>query len=142
MIVGRTGRYKIFPIAGTAVMALGFLLLSQMDAGTSTLVQSLYLLVLGAGIGLSMQVLVLVVQNTVDFTDLGVATSGVTFFRTIGSSFGAAIFGSMFANFLDDRLPAAMAAAAPRRTRRPHRRRCTACRPTSPPRSSPPMRTR
>ncbi len=109
VIVGRTGRYKIFPIAGTAVMALGFLLLSQMDAGTSTLVQSLYLLVLGAGIGLSMQVLVLVVQNTVDFTDLGVATSGVTFFRTIGSSFGAAIFGSMFANFLDARLPAAMA---------------------------------
>jgi EmrB/QacA subfamily drug resistance transporter len=109
VIVGRTGRYKIFPIAGTAIMALGFVLLSQMDAGTSTLVQSLYLLVLGTGIGLSMQVLVLVVQNTVDFTDLGVATSGVTFFRTIGSSFGAAIFGSMFSNFLDDRLPAAMA---------------------------------
>ncbi|ULP39591.2 DHA2 family efflux MFS transporter permease subunit [Mycolicibacterium rufum] len=111
VIVGRTGRYKIFPIAGTAIMALGFVLLSRMDADTSTLVQSLYLLVLGAGIGLSMQVLVLVVQNTVDFTDLGVATSGVTFFRTIGSSFGAAIFGSMFANFLDNRLPAAMASS-------------------------------
>ncbi|KUI35580.1 MDR family MFS transporter [Mycobacterium sp. GA-2829] len=109
VIVGRTGRYKIFPIAGTAIMALGFVLLSQMGPGTSTLVQSLDLLVLGAGIGLSMQVLVLVVQNTVDFTDLGVATSGVTFFRTIGSSFGAAIFGSLFANFLDDRLPEAMA---------------------------------
>lgn len=109
VIVGRTGRYKIFPIAGTAIMALGFVLLSQMGPGTSTLVQSLDLLVLGAGIGLSMQVLVLVVQNTVDFTDLGVATSGVTFFRTIGSSFGAAIFGSLFANFLDDRLPGAMA---------------------------------
>ncbi|MGH3581156.1 MAG: MDR family MFS transporter [Mycobacterium sp.] len=112
VIVGRTGRYKIFPIAGTAIMALGFVLLSRMDADTSTLVQSLYLLVLGTGIGLSMQVLVLVVQNTVDFTDLGVATSGVTFFRTIGSSFGAAIFGSMFSNFLDDRLPAAMAGGA------------------------------
>lgn len=111
VIVGRTGRYKIFPIAGTAIMALGFVLLSRMDADTSTLVESLYLLVLGAGIGLSMQVLVLVVQNTVDFTDLGVATSGVTFFRTIGSSFGAAIFGSLFANFLDDRLPAAMASS-------------------------------
>ncbi|TRW88505.1 MFS transporter [Mycolicibacterium sp. 018/SC-01/001] len=109
VIVGRTGRYKIFPIAGTAIMALGFVLLSRMDADTSILLESLYLLVLGAGIGLSMQVLVLVVQNTVDFTDLGVATSGVTFFRTIGSSFGAAIFGSLFANFLDDRLPAAMA---------------------------------
>lgn len=111
VIVGRTGRYKIFPIAGTAVMAIGFVLLSQMDPGTSTLVQSLDLLVLGAGIGLSMQVLVLVVQNTVDFNDLGVATSGVTFFRTIGSSFGAAIFGSLFANFLDDRLPGAMASS-------------------------------
>jgi EmrB/QacA subfamily drug resistance transporter len=109
VIVGRTGRYKIFPIAGTAVMAVGFLLLSTMGPHTSMLLQSLYLLVLGAGIGLSMQVLVLVVQNTVDFADLGVATSGVTFFRTIGSSFGAAIFGSLFANFLDDRLPAAMA---------------------------------
>jgi EmrB/QacA subfamily drug resistance transporter len=109
VIVGRTGRYKIFPIAGTAVMAVGFVLLSRMEPDTSTLLQSLYLLVLGAGIGLTMQVLVLVVQNTVDFTDLGVATSGVTFFRTIGSSFGAAVFGSMFANFLDVRLPAAMA---------------------------------
>lgn len=90
-------------------MAIGFVLLSRMDADTSTLTQSLYLLVLGSGIGLSMQVLILVVQNTVDFTDLGVATSGVTFFRAIGSSFGAAIFGSLFANFLGDRLPAAMA---------------------------------
>ena len=111
VIVGRTGRYKIFPIAGTAIMAVGFILLSLMDAHTSTLVQSLDLLVLGAGIGLSMQVLILTVQNTVDFTDLGVATSGVTFFRTIGSSFGAAIFGSLFSNFLADRLPPALAAS-------------------------------
>jgi len=114
VIVGRTGRYKIFPIAGTAVMAAGFVLLSRMDADTPTWLQSLYLLVLGAGIGLSMQVLILIVQNTVDFTDLGVATSGVTFFRTIGSSFGAAIFGSMFTNFLSDRLAAAIAASGVR----------------------------
>jgi EmrB/QacA subfamily drug resistance transporter len=111
VIVGRTGRYKLFPVVGTAVMALGFVLLSRMDGDTPAALQSLYLLVLGAGIGLSMQVLVLVVQNTVDFTDLGVATSGVTFFRTIGSSFGAAIFGSLFTNFLNGRLPAAMAAS-------------------------------
>ncbi|NOP96212.1 DHA2 family efflux MFS transporter permease subunit [Mycolicibacterium fortuitum] len=109
VLVGRTGKYRIYPIAGTAIMAIGFVLLSRMDADTSTLTQSLYLLVLGSGIGLSMQVLILVVQNTVDFTDLGVATSGVTFFRAIGSSFGAAIFGSLFANFLGDRLPSAMA---------------------------------
>ena len=77
-------------------MALAFLLMSRMDPSTSALVQSLYLVILGAGIGLSMQVLVLIVQNTSNFEDLGVATSGVTFFRTIGSSFGAAIFGSLF----------------------------------------------
>src|SRR6195952_2520761 len=111
VIVGRTGKYKIFPVAGTAVMAVGFLLLSQMGPDTSTLVQSLYLVVLGAGIGMCMQVLVLIVQNTVDFTDLGVATSGVTFFRTIGSSFGAAVFGSLFNNFLHTRLAGALAAS-------------------------------
>ena len=95
-LVGRTGRYKIFPVTGTALMALAFLLMSRMDPVTSALVQSIYLVILGAGIGLSMQVLVLIVQNTSNFEDLGVATSGVTFFRTIGSSFGAAIFGSLF----------------------------------------------
>ncbi|AEV75364.1 drug resistance transporter, EmrB/QacA subfamily [Mycolicibacterium rhodesiae NBB3] len=110
-IVGRTGRYKVFPVAGTAAMALGFLLLSQMGAATPLWQQSMNLFVLGAGIGLCMQVLILVVQNTSSFSDLGVATSGVTFFRTIGSSFGAAIFGSLFANFLTSRIPGALAAS-------------------------------
>ncbi|MCV7132378.1 MFS transporter, partial [Mycobacterium hodleri] len=109
VIVGRTGKYKIFPVLGTAVMAVGFVLLSTMGPDTSTLEQSLYLVVLGAGIGMCMQVLVLIVQNTVDFADLGVATSGVTFFRTIGSSFGAAVFGSLFNNFLKDPLADAVA---------------------------------
>ena len=90
-------------------MAVGFVLLSRMGPDTSTFVQSLYLVVLGAGIGMCMQVLVLIVQNTVDFSDLGVATSGVTFFRTIGSSFGAAVFGSLFNNFLHSRLADALA---------------------------------
>ena len=89
----------------------GFVLLSRMDAATPMLLQSLYLFVLGTGIGMCMQVLILIVQNTVDFEDLGVATSGVTFFRTIGSSFGAAIFGSLFTNFLDDRIGPALAAS-------------------------------
>jgi EmrB/QacA subfamily drug resistance transporter len=109
-LVGRTGRYKIFPVTGTALMAFAFLLMSRMDPGTSALVQSINLVILGAGIGLSMQVLVLIVQNTSNFEDLGVATSGVTFFRTIGSSFGAAIFGSLFSNFLGHRLGPALAA--------------------------------
>lgn len=114
VIVGRTGRYKFFPVAGTAVMAVAFLLMSRMDPSTSALVQSLFLVILGAGIGMCMQTLVLIVQNTVGFDDLGVATSGVTFFRTIGSSFGAAIFGSLFTNFLHSRIgPALVASRAP-----------------------------
>jgi EmrB/QacA subfamily drug resistance transporter len=111
VIVGRTGRYKFFPVAGTAVMAVAFFLMSRMDPSTSALVQSLFLVILGAGIGMCMQTLVLIVQNTVDFDDLGVATSGVTFFRTIGSSFGAAIFGSLFTNFLHSRIGPAMVAS-------------------------------
>ncbi len=111
VLVGRTGRYKFFPVAGTAVMAVAFLLLSRMNPSTSALLQSLYLFILGAGIGLCMQVLVLIVQNTSSFEDLGVATSGVTFFRTIGSSFGAAIFGSLFTNFLRARIGSAIAAS-------------------------------
>ncbi len=111
MLVSRTGRYKVFPVVGTAVMVLGFVLLSQMEASTPVLQQSLYLFVLGTGIGMCMQVLVLIVQSTANFSDLGVATSGVTFFRTIGSSFGAAIFGSLFANFLESRVSAALSSA-------------------------------
>jgi EmrB/QacA subfamily drug resistance transporter len=114
IIVGRTGRYKIFPVLGTAVMVVGFVLLSRMDAATPTWLQSIYLFILGTGIGLCMQVLILIVQNTSSFEDLGVATSGVTFFRTIGSSFGAAIFGSLFTNFLAHRIgPALIAGHAP-----------------------------
>jgi EmrB/QacA subfamily drug resistance transporter len=114
VLVGRTGRYKAFPVAGTAVMAVAFLLMSRMNPSTSALLQSLYLFILGAGIGLCMQVLILIVQSTASFEDLGVATSGVTFFRTIGSSFGAAIFGSLFTNFLRGRIgPAIAASGAP-----------------------------
>jgi len=109
--VGRTGRYKIFPVAGSLIMALGLFLLSHIDADTSAWLFSLYLLVLGAGIGLCMQILTLIVQNTADFRDLGVATSGVTFFRTLGSSFGAAIFGTVYANRLGGRLMEALVQA-------------------------------
>ena len=108
MMVGRTGRYKIFPLAGTALMAVGFLLLARMDESTPWLEQSFYLVILGAGIGFSMQVLILIVQNTACFEDLGIATSGVTFFRLVGGAFGAAIFGALFAIFLDRRIGAAL----------------------------------
>lgn len=108
-IVGKTGRYKVFPVIGTLVMTLGLFLLSRMEVGTSGWTSATYLFVLGLGIGLSMQVLTIIVQGSVSYDELGVATSGVTFFRTMGSAFGSAIFGTLYANFLEDRLPAAIA---------------------------------
>ncbi len=108
-IVTRTGRYRVFPIAGSVVMALGIWWLSRLDQFSTTLETSAAMLVLGVGIGLSMQVLTIIVQNTVEYRDLGVATSGVTFFRTMGSSFGAAVFGSIYANELAPRLAKAVA---------------------------------
>ncbi len=97
-VVGRTGRYRYFPIVGMAVMALGLALMSTMGRETSVWLESLYMLILGAGLGLSMQVLTIVVQNTVPYADLGTATSGVTFFRTLGSAFGTAVFGTLYNN--------------------------------------------
>jgi EmrB/QacA subfamily drug resistance transporter len=110
-IVGKTGRYRIFPMAGTATMAVGLYLLSRLDAHTPYWYMAVSMLVLGIGIGLCMQVLTIVVQSTVAYHDLGVATSGVTFMRTLGSSFGAAVCGTVFSNVLADRLPPALAAS-------------------------------
>ena len=108
-IVGRTGRYKIFPVVGFAVMAVGLYLLSRLSPETGFWVTSGSMFVLGIGIGLSMQVLTIIVQNTAQYSDLGVATSAVTFFRTLGSSFGTAVFGAIYSNGLSSRLPAALA---------------------------------
>ncbi|MGW7405658.1 DHA2 family efflux MFS transporter permease subunit [Streptomyces sp. NPDC054833] len=106
-IVSRTGRWKVFPIAGTGVTTLGLLLLHQLDQNSSTAEMSTYFFVFGFGLGLVMQVLVLIVQNAVSYEDLGVATSGATFFRSIGASFGVAIFGTIFASRLGEQLAAA-----------------------------------
>ncbi len=103
-LVSRWGRYKIFPVIGTAVLTLGLYLLSRLSVTTGTLPSSLYMLVLGAGIGASMQVLVLAVQNSVQYADLGTATAGTTFFRSIGGSFGTAVFGAVFTNVLPHNL--------------------------------------
>jgi EmrB/QacA subfamily drug resistance transporter len=100
MVISKTGRYRVFPIAGTALIAVGLLLLSRMGIGTSLIVAALYMFVLGVGLGCVMQVLVLIAQNAVPYSELGVATSGATFFRSIGGSFGAAIFGAIFSNVL------------------------------------------
>ncbi|MCL7430432.1 DHA2 family efflux MFS transporter permease subunit [Streptomyces sp. YS415] len=110
-IVSRTGRWKVFPIAGTGVTALGLLLLHQLHVDSSTAVMSTSFFVFGLGLGLVMQVLVLIVQNAVAYEDLGVATSGATFFRSIGASFGVAIFGTVFASRLDDKLADAFRSA-------------------------------
>ncbi len=109
-IVSRTGRYKAFPILGTAVMVVGLYLLSLMDSGTTTLQASSYMFVLGLGLGLVMQILVVAVQNSVDYSDLGVATSGATLFRSIGGSIGTALLGAVFATQLATNLSAAFSA--------------------------------
>ncbi|MFI9326130.1 DHA2 family efflux MFS transporter permease subunit [Kitasatospora sp. NPDC052868] len=108
-IVARTGHYRVFPIAGTAVTTVGLLLLSRLDEHSSTFEMSCYFLVFGLGLGLVMQVLVLIVQNSVGYQDLGVATAGATFFRSIGASFGVSIFGTVFASGLNSRLSEALA---------------------------------
>jgi EmrB/QacA subfamily drug resistance transporter len=99
--ITKTGRYRMFPIAGTGVMTIGLFLLSRFDAHTSRLTQSLFMAVVGLGIGLVLQVLVLAVQNSVAASDLGTATSANTFFRSMGGAFGVAIFGSIFNNRLE-----------------------------------------
>ncbi|MFC8877423.1 MDR family MFS transporter [Streptomyces ardesiacus] len=110
-VVSKTGRYRLFPIAGTLVMGAGLYLMSLMGPATGAGLESLYMFVLGTGIGLSMQVLTIAVQNTVEYSDLGTATSGVTFFRTLGSSFGTAVFGTIYANALGPHLRDGVGAA-------------------------------
>jgi MFS family permease len=109
-LISKTGRYRVFPIIGTAVAALGMILLSRLAVSTPIWVAVLYMLVLGLGLGLVMQVLVLAAQNAVPYKLLGVATSGSTLFRQIGGAIGVSIFGAIFANRLAtelaDRLPA------------------------------------
>jgi predicted MFS family arabinose efflux permease len=98
--ISRIGRYKMFPIAGTATLVVGMYLLSRLGVGTAPWLASVYMLIVGVGIGLVMQVLVLVVQNDARPDEIGVATSTATFFRSVGGSFGVAIFGAIFASRL------------------------------------------
>jgi EmrB/QacA subfamily drug resistance transporter len=106
--ITRTGKYKIYPVIGTFVMVVGLYLLSRMDASTTRLAASGSMFVLGLGLGMVMQVLVLAVQNAVDYSDLGVATSGATLFRSIGGSVGTAILGSIFSSRLASELVAGL----------------------------------
>jgi hypothetical protein len=111
-IISRAGRYKVWPVTGMAVAAAGMFLLSLMDAGTTRLESSLFMLVLGIGIGMVMQVLVLAVQNAVPYADLGVATAAATFFRSMGGSFGVAVFGAILNTRMAEELPRLVAALA------------------------------
>ncbi|MGW0911062.1 MDR family MFS transporter [Streptomyces sp. NPDC002784] len=111
-VVSKTGRYRIFPIIGSLVMGVGLYLMSLMGPSTGAWLESLYMFVLGTGIGLCMQVLTIAVQNTVEYADLGTATSGVTFFRTLGSSFGTAVFGTIYTNSLTPHLREGVEAAS------------------------------
>ena len=108
-LISKTGRYKVFPVAGTAVMSVGLFLLSRLTVDTGTVYSSFAMFVLGLGLGGVMQVLVIAVQNAVGYEDLGTATSSATFFRSIGGSFGVAVFGAIFANRLGVNLESRLA---------------------------------
>ncbi|WP_241842239.1 MDR family MFS transporter [Pseudofrankia sp. BMG5.36] len=103
-LISAFGRYKVFPIIGTGLMTVGVALFSLLTPDVSTLRLSLSMFVFGVGMGMVMPVLTLSVQNAVDPRDLGAATSGATFFRSIGGSFGTAVFGTIFANVLAGKL--------------------------------------
>ena len=107
-LITKWGRYKIFPVIGTALMTLGLFLLSRLGIHTNFWIVSLYLFILGVGIGGSLQVLIIAVQNAVDYKDLGAATSGATFFRSIGGSFGTSVFGAIFSGVLAGDIAAAL----------------------------------
>jgi EmrB/QacA subfamily drug resistance transporter len=113
-LISRTGRYKRYPVAGMLVMTGGLFLLSRMDAGTTSTQALTAMLVLGLGLGLVMQVLVIAVQNAVAYRDLGVATSGTILFRLVGGSVGTAILGAIFAGRLAGNLQRLLPAGAPR----------------------------
>jgi EmrB/QacA subfamily drug resistance transporter len=97
-LIARYGHYRPFPMLGTSISAIALLLLSRLQPETSTVTAGAYMLLLGLGLGLVMQVLVLVAQNSVDYKNLGVATSGVTLFRQVGGCIGVAAFGAIFSN--------------------------------------------
>jgi MFS family permease len=113
-MITRMGRYKLFPVAGTAIMTAGMFLLSQLDLHTTRFQSSVYMLVVGVGIGTVMPVLVLVAQNSAPPRDMGAATSTATFFRSIGGSVGVAVFGAIFAARLSEEIAHLLPGGGPR----------------------------
>ena len=97
-IITKTGKYKIYPILGTITMSFGLLLMTRLEVDTPYWQLSIYAIIVGAGLGASMQTIVIALQNAVEFKDLGIATSSNTFFRSLGGAFGTAIFGTILSN--------------------------------------------
>ncbi|EHR53421.1 arabinose efflux permease family protein [Saccharomonospora marina XMU15] len=110
-LISHTGRYKIYPVVGLLVAVLGLTLMSRMSVDTSLWLAGVFMFITGAGIGMVMQVLVLATQNAVPHADLGVATSGATFFRSLGGAMGVAVFGALLTHRLRDTIPAQLKAA-------------------------------
>ena len=149
-LISRLGRYRPFPIAGTALMTVAMFLLSGISVTMPVWQTAIYMLVLGFGLGMTMQVLVLAAQNSVPYEQLGVATSGSTLFRQVGGSVGVSIFGAIFANQLATNVanalppgvqppraasPASSSSCRPRCTRptsAPSSSRCSRCSPRQP----------
>ncbi|HLX03024.1 MAG TPA: MDR family MFS transporter [Trinickia sp.] len=111
-IISKIGKYRAFPIVGTLLVCVGMLLLATLSVSTPIERMYLYMGLVGCGLGMVMQVLILAVQNTVAFKHMGVATSGATLFRSIGGSVGVAAFGAVFTNVLHARLAALLPAGA------------------------------
>lgn len=111
-MITRTGRYKIWPVCGTAISTLGLWLLSTMGVDTPHWQSSLYMFVTGLGIGMIIQVMVLAVQNSVDHADLGTATATESFSRSMGGAFGVAVSGAILTNRLSAYLVAHLPAGA------------------------------
>jgi MFS family permease len=111
-LISRFGRYRPFPIIGTALMAVGLTLLSRIQVGTSTWTTAAYMIVVGLGIGSVIQVLILAAQNAVDYRYLGVVSAGSTLFRQIGGSIGVSVLGAIFANQLTRNLAGKLPAGA------------------------------
>ncbi|MFF8771343.1 MDR family MFS transporter [Kitasatospora sp. NPDC015120] len=110
--VTKTGKYRIYPIIGTVVMTAGMVLLSTLSTDTSGFVSACWMVVLGAGMGFLMQITMLVAQNSVELKDMGVASSTATLFRTIGGSFGVALFGALFNNRVTETMNERLGSAA------------------------------
>lgn len=103
--ISETGRYRWFPVVGTAMMTLGLFLLSRMTVDTSPLISAVDMAIMGVGVGLVMQVIVLAVQNSVEYEHMGTATAATNFFRSMGAAFGVAVAGAIISNRFEHNLP-------------------------------------